>query len=340
MKGESCQCVNKVYYIRSAGSFFFFFLGRLQCITHVSSSAVMAETAKYNLKRVACADYLQRHKKKILYQQNFRSVKDLHIVQIRQHLPDTSVPVRETDFLCGDCVNRFKALTADSSTCPAPEHTLTHEDASTRVETSGNDVSSESEEASTSQEVFVPKQTAVEELKRYVRCPEVSSLKPPHFIKRKHRSSYAKRKEGEIEHALKRRLRFSLSGVYDTESQPVTSTGSCNTCSDWLHNLKQAFEASELFSERCRLLTLLPKSLDIKEIQHVIPAATCYMIRKSRTYKKNHGVLCGPDPYTRKRVNQKCLEAALDYYTEDEFNFSQPSPNKKDVVHVILDGKK
>lgn len=117
-------------------------------------------------------------------------------------------------------------------------------------------------------------------------------------------------------------------------------TGSCNAFSDWLNNLKQAFEALELFSERCRLLTLLPKSLDIKEIQNVIPAATRYMIRKSRTYKENHAVWSGPDPYTRKRVNQKCLEASLDYYTEDEFNFSQTTPNKKDVVHVILDGKK
>ncbi|CAN7939222.1 unnamed protein product, partial [Ixodes hexagonus] len=118
----------------------------------------------------------------------------------------------------------------------------------------------------------------------------------------------------------------------------ATSAQSCITCSEWLSNLRSAFDASDSYHERCRLLTLLPKSRSTKEIQNVIPSATRYLLRRARHYEAKLGVWAIPDPYTRRRVSEEELQPAMDYYTKDELNCTQQSPNKKDVVGVMVDG--
>lgn len=47
-------------------------------VLHTPSAPRVSMAESYSLNRVFCADYLNRHKKKLEYQRNFRSVKDLH----------------------------------------------------------------------------------------------------------------------------------------------------------------------------------------------------------------------------------------------------------------------
>ncbi|CAN7992767.1 unnamed protein product [Ixodes hexagonus] len=61
---------------------------------------------------------------------------------------------------------------------------------------------------------------------------------------------------------------------------------------------------------------------------------------KQEITKQNWGVWAIPDPYTRRRVSEEELQAAMDYYTKDELNCTQQSPNKKDVVAVMVEGTK
>lgn len=104
---------------------------------------------KSSQKHVFCADYLKKHKKATSYQRNFRSIQDVDIVFLKSCLPEGCLPVREADFVCGSCSDRFKELTAELS------------------------------ETSVLKETFVPEQgAAVEELSRYVESLEVSPLKP------------------------------------------------------------------------------------------------------------------------------------------------------------------
>ncbi|KAG0414963.1 hypothetical protein HPB47_007871 [Ixodes persulcatus] len=174
-------------------------------------------------------------------------------------------------------------------------------------------MTAESSESTGPEETFVPEHAAVEELAE-------------------------QRKQEEIERALSKKLRSGVTTAYGVGDKPTTSAQSCSTCSKWLSNLRSAFDASGSYHERCRLLTLLPESLSTKEIQDVIPSATRYLLRKSRHYKEKLGVWAIPDPYTRWRVSEAELQVAMDYYTKDELNCTQQSPNRKDVVGVMVDG--
>ncbi|CAN7943390.1 unnamed protein product [Ixodes hexagonus] len=233
---------------------------------------------------------------------------DLDTISLKKRFPEGSVPVQERDFVCVNCFSLFKELTAESSDTTGPDET------------------------------FVPEQVAVEELNRYARSSGVSPLKPRSSLKKHCRRPYARRKQEEIERALSKKVKSSVTAAYGVGNPSATSAQSCITCSEWLSNLRSAFDASDSYHERCRLLTLLPKSLSTKEIQNVIPSATCYLLRKARHYEAKLGVWAIPDPYTRRRVSEEELQAAMDYYTKDELNCTQQSPNKKDVVGVMVDG--
>ncbi|KAG0421202.1 hypothetical protein HPB47_002901 [Ixodes persulcatus] len=104
--------------------------------------------------------------------------------------------------------------------------------------------------------------------------------------------------------------------------------------------LSQAFETATSLRERCQLLTLLPSTLTKNEVQKMIPQASMYLISKSRKLKENHGVWYEPDPYTRCKVSPENVSAALEYFTKDELQCSRQSPNKKDVISVMLNGEK
>lgn len=114
----------------------------------------------------------------------------------------------------------------------------------------------------------------------------------------------------------------------------------CNTCHEWICNLRDTFDSCDSYHERCRLLALLPVNLSHQQIEEVIPSATRHLIRKSRKYKNILGVWSCPDLYTRTRLSPEDIQTAVNYYTEDELNCSQQSPGKKDVIAIISKGQK
>lgn len=59
--------------------------------------------------RIYCANYLRRHKRKIKYQRNFRTVKDLGIDNLRKVLQaDRDLEVHESHVLCHNCFSNLK----------------------------------------------------------------------------------------------------------------------------------------------------------------------------------------------------------------------------------------
>lgn len=268
----------------------------------------MAES--YSLKRVFCADYLNRHKKKIEYQRNFRNVKDLDIALLKKHMPEAAHSIRDADVLCQNCFNRFKKLAKESPETSEPD------------------------------EIFLPQEAAVEDLNRFIQSTEISPLKARTELKSHCRKPYAKRKKREIESALVKKISSGLTAAYGLMNEPGASVQSCNICPELISNLRYAFDSSDSYQERCRLLTLLPRNLSKQQIQKMIPSATRHLIQKARKNQETLGVWSMPDPYTRARLSQEDVQAALDYYTKDELNCSQQSPNKKDVIGIISKGQK
>lgn len=260
----------------------------------------------YSTQRAFCADYLRVHKKKIPRQRNFRSVTDLDLVSLRKRLRRD---FDESDEVCQNCFRRLTEL------LPSPGGTSDETD-----------------------ETFLQQDEAVHHLNRYVQFSEVSPLKPPSALQKRNRKSYGKRKQAEIEEVVVEEIRSSLSTAYGSTSNAGLPKGDCDVCASWLRNINEALGASTSYQERLRLLTLLPAEIPIKEIQDVVPNATRYMIRKAQNLRGMNGVWSATDPYTRSRLSPSDVQAALEYYTKDELGCSRQSPNRKDVVSVVING--
>lgn len=127
---------------------------------------------KSSFHRVHCADYLDKHRRRIPQKRNFRSVKDLDISALKRLLgPDNFKKVSEDDYLCQHC---FMQFTKEIS-----------------LQTSEPDA-----------DIFVTAEEAVEHLNLGVLLPEVSPLKPPSAVRKRDRPAYAKRKQRELEQAV------------------------------------------------------------------------------------------------------------------------------------------
>ncbi|CAN7939525.1 unnamed protein product [Ixodes hexagonus] len=241
----------------------------------------MAES--YSLKRVFCAHYLNRHKKKIEYQRNFRSLKDLDIALLNKHIPEAAHSIRDVDILCQNCFSRFKKLAKESPETSEPD------------------------------EIFVPQEAAVEDLNRFIESTEISPLKARTELKSHCRKPYARRKKKEIESALVKKISSSFTAAYGVMDEPGASAQSCNICPEFFSNLRYAFDSSDSYQERCRLLTLLPRNLSQQQIQKMIPSATRHLIQKARKNQETLGAWSIPDPYTRRRLSKEDVQAALNY---------------------------
>ncbi|CAN8017318.1 unnamed protein product [Ixodes persulcatus] len=225
-------------------------------------------------------------------------------------MPEAAHSIRDADVLCQNCFNHFKKLAKKSPETSEPD------------------------------ESFLPEEAAVEDLKRFIQSTEISPLKARTELKSHCRKPYAKRKKREIESVLVKKISSSLTAAYGVMDEPGASEQSCNICPELFSNLRYAFDSSDLYQERCRLLTLLPRNLSKQQIQKMIPSATRHLIQKARKNQETLGVWSMPDPYTRMRLSQEDVQAALNYYTKDELNCSQQSPNKKDVISIVSKGQK
>ncbi|KAH9383384.1 hypothetical protein HPB48_024605 [Haemaphysalis longicornis] len=260
----------------------------------------------HSSERRVCADYLHVHTKKILRQRNFLSVKDLGIQSLRKRLRRD---IDDSDETCHHCFRRLTELLYSPGGSP--------------------------DEAN---DTFRQEDEAVLQVNRYVQLSEVSPLKPPSALHPRRRKSYAKRKHAEIEKVVVEEIHSSLSTAYGNSSNPALPKDDCHMRASWLRNLNEALEASTSYQKRLRLLTLLPAEIPSKEIQDMLPNATKYMIIKAQKLRGMNGVWSTADPYTRSRLSSSDVQTALEYYTKDELGSSRQSPNRKDVVSVVVNG--
>ncbi|CAN7995646.1 unnamed protein product, partial [Ixodes hexagonus] len=272
----------------------------------------------HNSERTCCADYDGRHRKKTYRNERFRSVKDLDVNLVRSFLSSHSAAaMKDTDMLCQNCFTRLgEKLSAScaselsSSSCPSvlSEHEVLKD---LNEEIAGGIL-------------------------------EATPLKVPSAINPKSRKSYLKRKQGEIEAAFSRKVAKKLATAYGTEpsSSTLPADRSCFGCDEWWLNMRQAFAKALSNRERCQLLTLIPSSITVVEAKKLIPEASKYLLRKSRQLQTNFGPWKLPDLHTGQKVSDEVLQLATEYYTNDDLDCSVQSPNTKDAVKVIKDGKK
>lgn len=278
-------------------------------------STVAGDT--YSAKRKFCADYYHRHKKRILKRQDFVPVSRLDTAALRRVLGTERASVMlEDDELCTNCFRRFRSA-IDS--LPAEPSTTT----------------------SASDHDFVEPAEIIDEINQQIASSDidVTPLRDPGTIKVRRAEAYVRRKQDEVSEALGRSVRRKISDAYGT-SEPSTSNVTCETCTPLLSGIAKAYEKCTSQQQRCQLLTLLPDSLSKKEVMNLVPGATKYLIDKARKLKASDGVWSIPDAYTGHSLEENDITTALRYYLDDEMDCSIQSPNKKDVVHVVKDGKR
>ncbi|KAG0413543.1 hypothetical protein HPB47_009312, partial [Ixodes persulcatus] len=172
-------------------------------------------------------------------------------------------------------------------------------------------------------DMFVPAEEAIEDLNRSLLPTDMSPLRQPSVVRSRDRPAYVKRKQTELEQVAVKNVRSRLRIAYDRDAPSGSSEPTCSTCTEWVDNLRQAFETATSLRERCQLLTLLPSTLTNNEVQKMIPQASMYLISKSRKLKEHYGVWYEPDPYTRCKVSPENVSAALEYFTKDELQCSR-----------------
>lgn len=274
-------------------------------------------TPTYSQRRVVCADYRRKHKKKAYFNKTFRCVRDLGLQDVKNaFLPCGTIDVLETDYLCGNCVAHFRSLRAAQPHCEAGSSSGSSDDPTYRQDKDYVEMLNESV-ASTSL--------------------EISPFKPSGQVK--HKASYAKRKSDQLEKEFSKKARRLVSLAYGEEI-PQSSLPE-DQLQQWELNARAAFLKAESIQEKCLLLTLLPSSYSTGDIQKLIPEATKYVILKAKKLQAEAGIWSRPDPYvSRNEISAQDVADALEYYTKDELDCSVQSPRPRDVVTVNDGGKK
>lgn len=265
--------------------------------------------------RVFCADYRKMHKRKILLTKDFRPVSEIGVETLRKCLPpDQRGNVKGTDQLCRNCFTHFARKVSDFEQSEMP-----------------------ASEGSPESDPYVHPPDVIEEINEYISSEGISvtPLKP----KRSSVESYAKRKYSEIQSELGKKTGRKIETAFGV-AMPGTSSSDCQSCDDWVENIRIALQASTSMQERCRLLTLVPASWTESKVLDMIPEATRYMVRKARRIRQEKHAWAAPDAYQGHPLSKENLQSALEYFTNDELDCSVQSPRSKDVVQVVQEGTK
>ena len=127
---------------------------------------------------------------------------------------------------------------------------------------------------------------------------------------------------------------MKLNNFYDVSIKANESSPRC--CTEWVQNSGLALQKCSTVSEKIKILTLLPSSLTKNEISSLFPDITIYMIEKAKNHAQEKGVYSEPEVYTGDPIDERTEKIVMEYYINDDFNFSRQSPNKSDVITVKI----
>lgn len=144
--------------------------------------------------------------------------------------------------------------------------------------------------------------------------------------------SYVRCKQQQLQWEVIKKYHKSLSHAYGI--QLSSGEEECRGCQAWEESLRQTFRRSTSIQERCRLLTLLPLSLSVKDVARIVSEASRYLIKKARKLMSDEGVWARPEQYNKRNVSEEYIQLALEYYTKDELRCSVKSPRPCDVVTI------
>lgn len=110
-----------------------------------------------------------------------------------------------------------------------------------------------------------------------------------------------------------------------------------NYDSEIINQLKEKFNSTQDKSLQMQILTTLPKSWTLKQIESEFGVSN-FMARKAKNLVKEKGVMSSPDPKPGKTLCTETADIVRKFYESDDI--SRQMPGKKDFVSVRVDGKR
>lgn len=122
-----------------------------------------------------------------------------------------------------------------------------------------------------------------------------------------------------------------VSGIVPLFNQSTEDQRKIELYDELIGDLKTKFKELEKTSDKIQLLTILPKSLTIQEIQGEFKA-TQHMVRTAKDLRDKNGPLSRPAAKVGKRISDELKQAVLSYYTDDDV--SRIMPGKNDCLTI------
>lgn len=110
-----------------------------------------------------------------------------------------------------------------------------------------------------------------------------------------------------------------------------------NYDSEIISQLKEKFKSTTNKSVQMQILTTLPKSWTINQIEKEF-GVTNFIARKAKNLVKEKGIMSSPNPKPGKTLSQETADLVKRFYESDEV--SRQMPGKKDFVSVKINGKR
>jgi len=112
---------------------------------------------------------------------------------------------------------------------------------------------------------------------------------------------------------------------------PTQEPGDIDDESEIIMQLKEKFQATSERSEKVQILTVLPSSWSIRQVQEEFGASN-YMVRKAKELVKQKGILSTPNPRHGHALAVETTDLVQSFYESDEV--SRIMPGRKDYVSV------
>ena len=104
---------------------------------------------------------------------------------------------------------------------------------------------------------------------------------------------------------------------------------------EMIDQLKEKFQSTTHKGEQLQILTVLPKSWSVKQVQEEF-SVTNYMARQSKALVREKGILSLPNPKRGPSLPPETIKLVCEFYQSDEN--SRVMPGRKDFVSVREEG--
>lgn len=313
-----------------------------------------------SIRRIKCPDFDSSHSSAVYESKTtiFKKIGDLANFLSTQKKYET-ISITSDDYICHNCYKKFikryhETIKQPVSTTSIQATTSTNVQTQQIVQSQPpvsqisqtvesqtfSESSSQSMKSENLSQVSICSLTVIEEINDILKKNnfELSPLKQPSSLNVQSKEQYANRKRKQLVNTFFSETDPKIRKLYDISEKKVEFYD-CKRCDEWNRNFNSVISNVTIpYSEKIKILTLLPSSMSKNDIEKNIPSVTSHMIKMSRKNFKSKGLFSTPDPYCGHALSEDTVNLVQKYYLEDDLDCSIQSPNKNDVVSVKING--